>query len=234
MSVNIWEGTKAQELIDAITNKKDANIPESVKAALLLCFQNTAWVNSDGQVYYQKLYNALYQSPETVWDYAWDAASGVIPPGMTGIIEYNFTDKPEYLTLKGGGKLDFDYVGDCELVIEIYGNPYNNGNQSPEVSIASSNGETEGEYNGASFVLDYQKNNGNLFDNLSGNYVSTGIGYKTNHVYDFISENGQLRLLVDGVERAVGVGAQGGAVITGFNNNKWSITYIKNIKFRRL
>lgn len=86
MGVSIWEGSKAQELIAAIeqTNKIDkqqgtANagkalvvgndgivvpmnngITSDIKIALLNCFQNVAWVNQQGQNYYDALQDALY------------------------------------------------------------------------------------------------------------------------------------------------------------------------------
>ena len=63
MGVTIWEGSKAQALIDAINNKNsDSGIPDSVKRALLACFQNTAWINKQGQALYDSLYTALYSS----------------------------------------------------------------------------------------------------------------------------------------------------------------------------
>lgn len=41
----------------------EAGIPEAVKTALLACFRNVAWVNDDGQTYYDALYAALYNEP---------------------------------------------------------------------------------------------------------------------------------------------------------------------------
>lgn len=92
MAVSIWEGSKAQELIDAIeqANKVDkqqgiANagkalmvgndgivvprnngITNDIRTALLACFQNVAWVNQNGQSYYTALYDALYAEASIV------------------------------------------------------------------------------------------------------------------------------------------------------------------------
>lgn len=57
MSVSIWEGNKAQELINAIKGKN--NFPQEVSAALLNCFQNVAWINDNGNTYYNALNEAL-------------------------------------------------------------------------------------------------------------------------------------------------------------------------------
>lgn len=38
----------------------DNIIPNNIKAALLACFENVAWINDQGKTYYDALYNALY------------------------------------------------------------------------------------------------------------------------------------------------------------------------------
>ena len=92
MSVSIWEGKKAEDLIAAISGLGQPDgIPETVKAALLNCFQNVAWINNNGQTYYNALYSALYN--QVIWDYEWDASSGTNPPDMTGV-SFDFSTEP--------------------------------------------------------------------------------------------------------------------------------------------
>lgn len=56
-----------------------SGIPEDVKVALLDCFENVAWINDDGQTYYDALYAALYP-PKTLVSIsaAFDQGSAVI------------------------------------------------------------------------------------------------------------------------------------------------------------
>ena len=56
-----------QAIMAAITDAEDAaadarmsGLSEDFKQALLACFQNVAWINDDGQTYYDALYDALY------------------------------------------------------------------------------------------------------------------------------------------------------------------------------
>lgn len=61
MAVSIWEGNKAQELIEAV---EDAGLSEGVKNALLDIAQNVVYQNQNGATYYNNLYNALYSGHE--------------------------------------------------------------------------------------------------------------------------------------------------------------------------
>lgn len=64
MGVSIWEGKKAEELIEAVKNN---SIPVPVKRALLDIAQNVVYQNPNGQTYYNNLYNALFNDqPEPV------------------------------------------------------------------------------------------------------------------------------------------------------------------------
>lgn len=60
MAVSIWEGSKAQALIDAINNIKEDVIPNRVKRALLNVAAKTAYIDVNGQDYYNDLESALY------------------------------------------------------------------------------------------------------------------------------------------------------------------------------
>lgn len=97
MGVSIWEGSKAQALIDAISTQKidkqqgsanagkalvvgsdgivipaSVGIDDAVKNALLACFRNVAWINESGSNYYNTLEAVLNgRSPIPVDDYTW-------------------------------------------------------------------------------------------------------------------------------------------------------------------
>lgn len=63
MSVNIWEGAKADELIAAIENLSgsgNSGMSDAAKAALINCFLKVAWVDDSGANLIQTLTTALY------------------------------------------------------------------------------------------------------------------------------------------------------------------------------
>ena len=65
----LFSNDKAQELVDAIKNinpNGHAEISDSVKRALLSCFQNVAWINQQGQSLYNSLYSALYSDVQPI------------------------------------------------------------------------------------------------------------------------------------------------------------------------
>ena len=110
MAVNIWEGTKVQELIDAIlqTDKVDkqqgtasagkalivgpdglvglgkAGLSDEAKTALINCFKHVAWSDENGLDYVDALEEALDLEPSSSLIYDWDVSSGTNPPDMTG------------------------------------------------------------------------------------------------------------------------------------------------------
>ena len=51
-------GTKKYKL-KGVTGSGDG-LTNDIKQALLDCFQNVAWINDDGEEYYDELYDALY------------------------------------------------------------------------------------------------------------------------------------------------------------------------------
>ena len=60
MAVSIWEGKKADALIEAITQRFGiVGLSESAKQALLNCLDHLAWADEDGQLYYDALEDAL-------------------------------------------------------------------------------------------------------------------------------------------------------------------------------
>lgn len=51
-----------ESVVDAISNGSGSGLTEDIKTALLACFEKVAWIDEDGQDYYDALYNALYTS----------------------------------------------------------------------------------------------------------------------------------------------------------------------------
>ena len=69
-------------------------LSENVKQSLLECFENVAWINDQGQTYYDNLYNALYPplNIESI-SAVFDSGSNVIYDNMT------LDDLRQYLTV---------------------------------------------------------------------------------------------------------------------------------------
>ena len=87
MSLSIWEGNKAQELIDAVKNSHGSGgIPDSVKNALLICFDNVAWSNTHGPALYNTIRDALYPEysagNEWLWHYKNSGAGNAVLGGF--------------------------------------------------------------------------------------------------------------------------------------------------------
>ena len=64
-----------------------SGLTESIKTALLACFEKVAWIDEDGQDYYDALYNALYP-PEWGSDYTWlyKSSDGQLLSARTDIV----------------------------------------------------------------------------------------------------------------------------------------------------
>ena len=66
-----WTGTDAEEVtvggeLNRLDNGSGSGLTEGVKVALLACFEKVAWVDEDGQDYYDALYSALYPPADLV------------------------------------------------------------------------------------------------------------------------------------------------------------------------
>lgn len=57
-----------------------SGLTEDIKSALLACFEHVAWIDEDGQEYYDALYNALYPPADLVSISAVYTQSGVVYP----------------------------------------------------------------------------------------------------------------------------------------------------------
>ena len=66
-----WTGTDAETVtvggeLTRLDNGSDSGLTEDIKVALLACFEKVAWIDEDGQDYYDALYNALYRMDDLV------------------------------------------------------------------------------------------------------------------------------------------------------------------------
>lgn len=55
-----------ESVVDAINSGSGSGLTEDIKVALLACFEKVAWIDEDGQDYYDALYNALYPPADLV------------------------------------------------------------------------------------------------------------------------------------------------------------------------
>lgn len=210
---------------------QSAGLSEDAKTALLACFRHVAWTDEHGQDYYDALESALYGS-EPQWDYEWDATSTELPEGAT-YSSYDWTTEPGALIL-GGGNLDFNYIGDCEIEIVAKYNA-NYGSSIPVFKVTYEH-ETENEYKYVAVTLDKQNNDKHSYENTSGSYSSTGILFDEYHTYNVAFKNGVGSVTIDGDLIGSGLGAisssNGLTGISCWAND--ALAYYKSIKFRRL
>lgn len=52
--------------VTALESGADGGLTADIKSALLACFRNVAWINDDGQDYYDALYDALYPTIKSI------------------------------------------------------------------------------------------------------------------------------------------------------------------------
>lgn len=189
-------------------------------------------VSKDGKT---TTFNVTVSAP--YWDYEWNASSQTIPTGMTGVDSYDFTTEPGFIYIHhSNATLDFDHIGDCELVIEAKLTFSDGDDASPQIIIKSSAGSESGKYNGAKFYAHKALNDNDVYSNISGSISGLGINATQNHIYDYKCENGALTLSVDGTVVASGTGVRNNLYlpITGIQNSQSTPTAIKSIKFKRL
>lgn len=172
-------------------------LSENAKAALLVCFDHVAWVDEHGRDYYDALYSALYDTSGS--GYAWSAASGVAPIGMT-YESIAFAANNEYATITK--PVLFAGYGDKEIEIEMA--VVSGGSTDAAVSAVSkynygcrltfSNGKPmliakHDNHSGNAYVVDgvditqFNKynislNNGRATFKINGEVISTGNAYR--------------------------------------------------------
>lgn len=57
-----YTGEQIDAAVGAVIGGRTGGLSNEAKQALLECFQNVAWANTNGQIYYDALYDALYSS----------------------------------------------------------------------------------------------------------------------------------------------------------------------------
>lgn len=142
MAVSIWEGSKAQDLINAITNTQkidrqqgvanagkalivgddgivvpqDAGLSDSVKLSLLACFQNVAWTTDKGKTLYDDLLKALYEdNPHDIPD--WDTDyTWLYVPKTNGLLSA-FENVSEVTSIGGGTPASESIVGEVLNIV---------------------------------------------------------------------------------------------------------------------
>ena len=226
----------------------------NAKQALLACFQHVAWTDEHGQDYYDALESALY--PEAYWDYEWYASSGVLPEGMTAY-RYNFTREPGVLYVENP-VLDFDYIGDCRLMVECKWYCYKENATTSELIEVSTGGnnpqifalnKANGNIKTGSRVIghaDDQSDTG-LDIRLLAGQSQTYYGYKDNEyrVYDLVANQNEYSVTLPNDDFSV----SGSGYASQYNqhtgiysiyppltvNNKRNIAalFIKSIKFKK-
>lgn len=244
MAVSIWEGSKAQDLIDAVSDiSQNDGIPENVKAAMLNCFQNVAWANGNGQSYYNALYNALYGQEES-WDYEWYASSGENPPDMTGY-SFDFTADPGALKVvrpnltKTFETSDFEAVIVCKIPLHAQdGQPkfsidaYTNDTDNFNITFAFNNVTSNtGDQNKVCFMTNWD----------SSGKETTSYDQTVYREYHLVYQNGTLNIYFDNVlvksvvklDSNKHVSASAFKIVSGSSTTVDDI-YFKSIKLRQL
>lgn len=72
-----------ESVVDAINDSSGSGLTEDVKVALLACFEKVAWIDEDGQDYYDALYDALYPPSDLVSISAVYTQSGTVYDDFT-------------------------------------------------------------------------------------------------------------------------------------------------------
>ena len=167
------------------------------------------------------------------WDYEWSATSGELPQDMvlaTGA-EYDFTTEQGALYLRRGATLDFDYIGNCELIVELKCASYHGGSASPQIMVASG---TEGSYMQGIFAANVGANESHMKYNVSDSWVTSDASVEQWHQYGIKFENGLYEVAIDETSLASGSGRTSSSEVTGMKLSTDEVCYLKSIKFRRI
>lgn len=203
-------GEVASEVADLKSAMDDIEpISEDIKTSLLNCLQHVAWIDEYGQDYYDALYNALYDGShpdiKPYWDYEWSATSKTVPDNFDAY-KYNFTDyASENAMFADAFYVDFDYVGDCEILFNAkMVNPRTSNDRTPQISVRGAVGTTG--YNG--FKVTFQNPSGYVETNVSGTFgkIDPETNYAEYHSYRIKYENGVGTVYIDGVLAETGPG----------------------------
>lgn len=224
----------AKAVGDITTYLENAVLSTEAKNAILDSFLHTAWINTDGLIYYNRLANALNIAG---WNYQWNAESGVLPQFMTAS-SYNFTTEAGALYIMHP-VLDFNYNGNCILEITMKSPSISDSN--PQILIRNEV-ISEGVYRGIKVIMAFGNNTGVDYGvcGISVNGVNTTITpyVSTNeyHTYKLTAVNNVYSVSIDGVNIDITQNDNTSPYYgrTGITTTAEYIAYIKDIKFKRL
>lgn len=245
LTKRMFSDAKADELIAAIeglAGSGNSGMSDAAKAALLNCFAHVAWIDDQGQRYYNDLYSKLF-SDAVDWDYEWHAASLTLPTGFVSQPGYySFTDNPGFLKISGGS-IDFNNTGDnFEVAIDMRGADTGiavgaSGSPFPVIAIVAS--AVGNEYKAIKFfaIVDDANNNIRMQDG-SGTTTTLNYSYNDEHLFNLRVENGNATLAIDGnvVGNGLGEYTTSGVEYSGiwFPRAVGAYSYVKSIKYRRI
>lgn len=225
-------------------------LSSNAKAALLNCFAHVAWIDGHGQDYYDALESALYGS-EPQWDYEWDASSGVLPTYMTADY-YDFTTESGAMFVKTP-VLDFDYIGNCKLQIEMKAYSENRdgqyvfaSNNNPQILIKNVVVDTN-QFRGIKIIMDSNlgtsSEHGMVAVSVNGaNSLIPETNSSVYHLYELTAENNFYTVKIDEAPVAITqntntsayYGRTGISTAAASNPPGFLGAFIKSIKFKRL
>lgn len=235
---------QAATVADAVTNLKDDlneidALTDEIKEALLACFEHTAWINENGQEYYNTLYNALYRIEEFTWDWT----SGSLPEGMTADSYSSRSDMQALLIYRPN--MQFGELGDYEIEIECRAYIWDGTGQkygsSPQIVIST------GDQKGIKIVAEY----GNETSNPSHCYALIVDGAQATildeircnefHTIIMKAENGEYSLKIDGniisIPEPSGTSqyfTMTGIASTSFQDNRTARLLLRSLKYKPL
>lgn len=257
MGVSIWEGSKAQALIDAVTGAQKVDKQQGVinagkalvvgedgivgfgfvslssdaKQALLNCFRHVAWIDEYGSTYISALEDALDQSIAHEWDYEWYAKSLTLPEnaGVVSFGSYEFTTNP--YALHGIGYYHDLQLARDNIQIEIECKfDLNSSHSSAQLILKT--GEKSG------FKV-FRETTNYIVTNISGSITSlTDIDASEYHTYMLKSNNGSCELYIDGTLLASGSGVTNSDYLyntgIGVGDNAELDIRVKSVKYKLL
>lgn len=179
------------------------------------------------------------------WDYEWSASSKTLPEGMTAVA-YDFTTEEGALFVTEPN-LDFDYIGNCRIQVEIVGFSMTRDGtvmfegSNPQIQIVNSvSGDNK---QGVKFISNFDGASTHGIGAIGINGVNTvlNIDTTTYHLIDITNDNNVYTLEIDGSPIALQQNTNQtpylnytGIVTANRGSGTYYHAYIKSIKFKRL
>ena len=217
-------------------------ISDAAKTALLACFEHVAWIDDDGQDYYDALEEALYGG-EPPTEFTWDWTSGSLPEGMTADSYTSRSDMQAMLIYKPN--MSFGDLGNMQIEIEcrayIWGNNTQAYGNCPQIVISTGDGK------GIKLVAEYGDSTSNpshcyaLICDGSSATVLTGIKCNEFHTIKMKAENGVYSLNIDDVDITIPTPSGSsqylnwtGISATSFQDDRTARLLLRSLKFKPL